>query len=70
MRNVNNRRARSLCSHESPPQIQAGAYRLPEGGLCKSYAPLLARSSNTPKSFPTRIAIARITVPTGSLSPM
>ena len=32
-----------------PPQIQAGVCRLPEGGLCKSYTALLARSSAIPQ---------------------
>src|SRR5262249_29902118 len=43
-------------------QIQAGVCRLPEGGLCKSYTALLARSSAIRKSFPIPIVTGRITV--------
>ena len=59
---ADNRRAPSLSNRENPPQIQAGVCRLPEGGLCKSYTALLARSSAFLKSFPIPIVTGRITV--------
>src|SRR5215510_14199714 len=59
---ADNRRAPSPSNRWNPPQIQAGVCRLPEGGLCKSYTALLARSSAILKSFPIPIVTGPITV--------
>ena len=41
--------------------IPAGVWRLPEGGLSKSYTVSLARSSNMRRKFPIRIVTGRTT---------